>query len=84
MRMGVLWRESHWLANSLEWEELCQEVMWHNDDVMEKPKDFPKGYKKAKWVARLTRTTHTMASEVFLAVFRALSMRITTRQMNLV
>ena len=67
--MGVFWWETHWLVNSSKWEELCQEVMWHNDDVMEKPKDFPKGYKKVKWVAQSTRTTYIMASEVFLAVF---------------
>ena len=71
MHMGVFWKESCWLVNSLKWEELRPEVMWHNDDIMEKPKDFPKGYKKVKWVAQSTRTTHTMASEVFLAVFCA-------------
>ena len=67
----VLAGDSHWLVNSSKWEELRQEVMWCNDDIMEKPKDFPKGYKKVKWVARSTRTTHIMVSEVFLAVFRA-------------
>ena len=69
LRVGVFWWESHWLVNSSKWEELHQELMWHNDDIREKPKDFPRGYKKAKWVARSTRTTHIMASEVFLAVF---------------
>ena len=71
LHVGVFWRESCWLVNSSKWEELCQEVMWCNDDIMEKPKDFPKGYKKVRWVARSTRTTHIMASEVFLAVFHA-------------
>ena len=69
LRMGVFWQDSWWLVNSSRWEELCQEVMWCNDDIMEKPKDFPKGYKKAKWVAWSPRTTYIMASEVFLAVF---------------
>ena len=63
-------KATDWLTH-LEWEELHPEVMWHTDDIMEKPKDFPKVYKKATWVARSTRTTHAMASEVFLSVFHA-------------
>ena len=52
MCVGVSKKESHLLVNSSKWEELCPEVMWCNDDIIENPKDFPKGYKKAKWVAR--------------------------------
>ena len=40
-----------------KWEEHHNEVPWHNDDIIGKPQDSPKCYKKMKWVARSTRTT---------------------------
>ena len=45
-----------WLAHS-KWEELHQEELWHTNDIIGKPQDSPKWYKRAKWVAQSTRTT---------------------------
>ena len=34
-------KAADWMTHS-KWEEPCQEVAWHNDDVMGKPKDSPR------------------------------------------